>query len=82
MAGERMRQDGYAEISGVCVHPDAQGEGLGKALSRFVAGKICSRGEQPYLHSYETNGRAIALYQSIGFALRQRMNVAAVQRVE
>jgi predicted GNAT family acetyltransferase len=79
MAGERMKQEGLTELSGVCVHPDSRGEGLGRLLSLFVAGEIFARGEQPYLHAYATNARAIALYESIGFMLRTRMNVAMIQ---
>jgi len=80
MAGERLKQPGYTELSGVCVHPDAQGSGLGRLMSLFVAGQICARDEQPYLHAYATNARAIALYESLGFRLRSRMNVAMVRR--
>lgn len=76
MAGERMRQPGFTELSGVCAHPDVRGRGLGRVLSLFVAGEICARGETPYLHAYATNAPAIALYESIGFALRRTVNVA------
>lgn len=79
MAGERLKQPGYTELSGVCVHPDAQGAGLGRLMSLFVAGQICARGDQPYLHAYATNTRAIALYESLGFKLRSKMNVAMVR---
>ena len=44
MAGERMKQTGYTELSGVCAHPDFQGRGLGRLLSLFVAGRICEQG--------------------------------------
>ena len=80
MAGERMKQPGYTELSGVCTHPDFRGEGLGRLLSLYVAGKIFARGEQPYLHAYATNTGAIALYASIGFRLRSSMNVTVVCR--
>ena len=63
MAGERMKQTGYTELSGVCAHPNFQGKGLGRLLSLFVAGQISSRSEQPYLHAYATNTAAIALYR-------------------
>jgi predicted GNAT family acetyltransferase len=46
----------------------------------YVAGRIIERGEAPFLHAYATNTTAIALYQSIGFALRSAMNVAVLQR--
>ncbi len=78
MAGERMKQPEFAEVSGVCTHPDFRGNGYARRLSVFVAGRISARGERPYLHAYATNSAAIALYESIGFALRCRLNVAAL----
>lgn len=80
MAGERMKQPGYTELSGVCTHPNMRGKGLGRLLSLYVADKIVARGDQPYLHAYETNIAAIALYESIGFSLRSGINVAAIAR--
>ena len=80
MAGERMKQPGYTELSGVCTHPDVRGNGLGRLLSLYVADKIFARGDQPYLHAYETNRSAITLYESIGFRLRSSMNVAVICR--
>ena len=80
MAGERMKQPGYTELSGVCSHPNFRGGGLGRLLSLFVANQITARGEIPYLHAYATNAAAIKLYESIGFRLRSAMNVAVVQR--
>ncbi|RWH69970.1 MAG: GNAT family N-acetyltransferase [Mesorhizobium sp.] len=82
MAGERMKQPGYTELSGVCSHPEFRGGGLGKLLSLFVANQIAARGEVPYLHAYASNTTAIGLYESIGFRLRSMMNVAVVQRAE
>ena len=80
MAGERMKQEGYTEVSGVCSHPDFRGGGLARLLSLFVAGRIFDRGEQPYLHAFEANKAAIDLYESLGFKLRCRVNVAVIQR--
>jgi len=80
MAGERMRQPGFTEVSGVCVHPKARGRGLARALSALVARAIFARGETPYLHAYATNTAAITLYESLGFRLRCRMHVAAIAR--
>jgi predicted GNAT family acetyltransferase len=80
MAGERMKQDGYTEVSGVCTHPDFRGRGLARLLSAFVAGHLSDRGEVPYLHAFATNAPAIALYEGLGFALRCMMHVAFVER--
>ena len=79
MAGERMKQEGVTEISGVCTHPDFTGRGLARLLSVFVAHRVLERGETPYLHAYATNTAAIGLYESIGFELRSMMNVAVVK---
>ncbi len=80
MAGERLKQDGLTEVSGVCTHPDFRGRGLGRLLTLHVAGTISAKGEQPFLHTYATNATAIALYEKIGFRLRTRMNVAVIER--
>ena len=80
MAGERMKQPGYAELSGVCSHPDFRGSGLARLLSLFVANRIMARGEVPYLHAFASNAAAIGLYESIGFRLRSTMNIAVVQQ--
>lgn len=80
MAGERMKQPGYSELSGVCAHPEFRGAGLGRLLSVFVTNQIFARGEIPYLHAFATNAGAIKLYETIGFSLRTPINVAVVQR--
>ena len=80
MAGERLKQDGLSEVSGVCTHPDYRSRGLGRLLTVYVAGKIFARGEQAFLHTYATNAAAIGLYESIGFKLRTRMNFAMIER--
>ena len=71
MAGERMRPDGYTEISGVCTDPAVRGQGLAAALTKVVAGRIRARGDIPFLHAYASNTPAIRLYESLGFKLRK-----------
>ncbi len=80
MAGQRMRQPGFAELSGLCTHPQFQGRGFGTVLFRFVAGEIAARGETVYLHAYASNTPAIGLYEALGFRLRSHMNLRIVQR--
>lgn len=80
MAGQRMRQSGFIELSGLCTHPDFQGRGFGTLLFRFVAGEIASSGDTAYLHAYAANISAISLYKTQGFALRSEMNMRAVKR--
>lgn len=80
MAGERMRLPGYCEISGVCTHPDARGRGLARRLSAAMARLIEARGEQPFLHAWQTNQAAITLYESLGFQVRAQVNAVVLQR--
>jgi ribosomal protein S18 acetylase RimI-like enzyme len=80
MAGERMKQEGFTEISGVCTHPDFRGHGLARVLSIFMMHCILERGETPYLHAYATNEAAIGLYESIGFDVRCMVSVAVAKR--
>ncbi len=75
MAGERMKPDGFTEVSGVCVHPDAQGRGYAAALMRHVIEDILGRGETAFLHSYDYNTRAISLYEGLGFSVRAPMHM-------
>lgn len=76
MAGERLRPDGFAEVSAVCTRPDAQGQGLASALTHRVATGIIEEGRQPFLHVAESNEKARRIYESLGF--RQRRLVGFV----
>lgn len=71
MAGERLQVPGFAEVSGVCTHPDARGRGHAVRLMKFIAAQIEARGETPILHSYSANTGALKLYESLGFATRR-----------
>lgn len=79
MAGERLRQDDWTELSGVCVHPEQRGRGFGRLLSSHVARNIRARGERPYLHAYSSNSIAIELYRSLGFQPREMMHVVVAR---
>jgi predicted GNAT family acetyltransferase len=73
MAGERMKPEGFTELSGVCTAPGYRGLGYAGALSRLVSRRILASGEIPFLHVYAHNTDAIALYQTLGFTLRREM---------
>jgi len=80
MAGERMRVDGFGEVSAVCTRPDHRGRGLARALMQVVAGRIAARGETPYLHTYPDNAGAIALYESLGFRRHAEVTYTIFER--
>jgi predicted GNAT family acetyltransferase len=80
MAGERMRPEGFTEVSGVCTHPDHRGRGLAGKLMRVVAGRITARGETPFLHAYASNTGTIGLYESLGFVTRREVTATVLGR--
>lgn len=73
MAGNRLRVDGFTELSGVCVHPDFRGQGLAGSLSRVVVARVLETGEQAVLHAYAGHEATVRLYESLGFSARARM---------
>ncbi len=82
MAGERMRFDGYTEISAVCSHPDFRGKGNAKLLVKSLMATILARGDVPFLHVVDTNRDAIALYERLGFVTRTTRHFTVMRRPE
>ena len=79
MAGERMKPDGFTEVSGVCTHPDHRARGYAGALMRVVTQRILERGEQVFLHAYAANTATIALYETLGFRVRTRITYTVLE---
>ena len=82
MAGERMRVDGWGEISTVCVHPSVRGEGLGAVVTLAAARQIEARGDRPMLHVRDGNDAAHRLYRRLGFEVRRLVTVGVFRREE
>ncbi len=70
MAGERMRLDGYQEISAVCTHPEHTGRGLARRLLWLLGRRAFERGFTPFLHVFSDNIRAIGVYRLLGYSVR------------
>jgi ribosomal protein S18 acetylase RimI-like enzyme len=70
MAGERMRLDGYQELSAVCTHPAYTGRGYAQRLLSILCNSAFDRGFTPFLHVYADNQRAIAVYRRTAFVDR------------
>ena len=79
MAGERMKPDGFTEVSGVCTHPDFRGRGCAGALMRAVTQRILERGEQAFLHAYASHAATIALYETLGFRVRTTVTYTVLE---
>lgn len=80
LAGERARLPGYCEVSAVCVHPQAQGRGLGAAVVQRVIEGIQTRGEVPFLHVVPENVAAKKLYLRLGFGERTELMGTVVEQ--
>ena len=77
MAGKRMHLPGMVEVSGVCTHPEARGRGYARVLMSNVIDEIEREGKTAFLHAYTTNP-AIRLYEALGFAIREKLYLAAL----
>lgn len=80
MAGERMRLPGYREISAVCTHPDYQRRGYARQLVQHLTREMHSTGDVPFLHVFDENKSAQALYMSLGFRTRLQCPIYVLKR--
>ena len=71
MAGQRMRIDGYTEISAVCTDAEHRGRGLAGVLLDILIDEIHGRGDIPFLHVLTSNTVAVGRYASLGFTPRR-----------
>lgn len=79
MAGQRMAFGDLVEISGVCVHPSARGQGHAKALMSSMIERIRASHRRPFLHTYSENTGAITLYRQLGFEIRTDVNITVLE---
>jgi ribosomal protein S18 acetylase RimI-like enzyme len=80
MAGERLRLDGWTEISAVCTAAAHRGQGLASRLVGALIASIQRRSERVFLHVLSTNTGAIRLYEELGFRIRQSSTLTVVTR--
>lgn len=79
MAGERMRLDGFVEISAVCVDDNYRGRGLGGQLMAPLRQRILRDGNVPFLHVFEHNHAAVSLYRRLGFEVRDTFTLTRLE---
>lgn len=82
MAGERIRLNGFTEISAVVTHPAFTGRKYAQQLVAHVTNKNIKNGIIPFLHTGERNERAIKIYEYLGFLKRRIINFTKIKRVE
>jgi ribosomal protein S18 acetylase RimI-like enzyme len=79
MAGERMRLEGYVEISAVCVDDEHRGKGHAARLVNALQQEIERNGETPFLHVFSDNVSAIRLYERLGWQLRRTFHLNRIE---
>ncbi len=80
MAGERLRFDGWREISAVCTAPTYRGHGLASRLVSTLVADIQHRSEYAFLHVLTDNTNAIRLYEGLGFRTRRSRTISVLTR--
>jgi ribosomal protein S18 acetylase RimI-like enzyme len=78
MAGERLRFDGWTEISAVCTAPAYRGHGMASRLMGALIAGIQHRSERVFLHVLIDNKNAIRLYEQLGFRFRRRLTISVL----
>ena len=79
MAGERLRVDGFTEVSAVCTAAELRGTGLGTRLVLAIVDRVRARGDDAFLHVATNNTNAIRLYLALGFTERSTMDALIVK---
>ena len=80
MAGERLRFDGWTEISAVCTAPAHRGQGLASRLTSTLVADIEHRSDRVFLHVLTANTNAIRLYEGLGFRARRSRTISVLTR--
>ena len=81
MAGERLRLEGYPELSGICTHPKHRGRGLAAVLIGHLVEAHRRAGLTSWLHVGAPNTRAIELYERLGFLRIRNLMLRRISRI-
>ncbi len=65
VSGERMKMNGFTEISAIGTHPKHTRNGYAKQLIKYTSDQVFLENKIPYLHVVESNTHAIGLYKKI-----------------
>ena len=81
MAGERMRLNGFSELSAIATLPGHTGKGYAQQLILHLIGRQRAAGVMPFLHVSLANQRALRLYEHLGFRHRRDISFFRVKKI-
>jgi ribosomal protein S18 acetylase RimI-like enzyme len=81
MAGERLALPDYREISAVCTHPAHTGKGYAATLIQHLMRVHAVAGLRSFLHVTQSNHRAIALYERLGYTITRPIYFHGYRRI-
>lgn len=81
MGGIRMAMDGHQELSAICTHPDARGQGLAAQVTAQLVRHVLDQGDLAFLHTESDNVSAQALYEKLGFQKRAELPFTVARRL-
>ncbi|HTX23345.1 MAG TPA: GNAT family N-acetyltransferase [Steroidobacteraceae bacterium] len=82
MAGERLKLEGYPEMSAICTHPDHRSQGLARNLIAHLARHHRRAGLVSWLHVSASNTGAIELYRDLGFETARTIVLHRIARAD
>jgi ribosomal protein S18 acetylase RimI-like enzyme len=82
MGGERLKLDGYSEVSAVCTRPDFRGHAYGTSIIWEIARMHRRQGVVSFLHVGCANEGAVKLYLRMGFRNVRRVTLHQVTRMD
>jgi predicted GNAT family acetyltransferase len=80
MGGERLKLDGFSEISAVCTHPSFRGQALGTNIIWELVRLHRRQAVVSFLHVGCANEGAVKLYLRMGFTIEHRVVLHQVKR--
>jgi predicted GNAT family acetyltransferase len=80
MGGERLRLEGYPEISAVCTHPAFRGKGFGASIIGQLVRKHRRDGLVSWLHVGAANAHAVGIYRRLGFEGVRTVTISRICR--
>ena len=81
-AGERIRMNGFTEISALVTHPEFTGRKYAQHLISYIVNKNINDGIIPFLHVSAINKRAIKVYEFLGFEKRRIISFTKIKRLK